>query len=629
MHLPKLSPKLVLPLLVLILAASANAASQGSISERYEKKEYDIPMRDGVKLRVEVYIPRNIPGSHPILMERTPYSAGPYGPTAYGRFPGSPKFQDNGYIFAFADVRGRYLSEGEYVNVRPQLHPGEKGIDESTDTYDTIDYLVKNVPNNNGNVGMMGISYPGFYAGVGAIHTHPALKAVSPQAPVSNWFIGDDVHHNGAFFIQDNFDFSLWFDYPRKGPEVDHRGLTINREGRSAYDFYLHASTSDGLERLYVKGAIPYWRELNDHPNYDHYWKDRSLTDHFKDVHCAVLTVGGLFDAEDMWGAQNLFRYSEKQNPGIPNLLCMGPWFHGMWAGGKGATFGDLKFGSNTSEWYRENVEFPFFDTYLRGQKLATLPKATVFETGANKWHQFAQWPPSGLGQKRIFVGENGTLTDAAPNAEGEDSYVNDPAKPTPYLADYKTSTNRTRTYMIDDQRWADSRPDVVSYRGPVLDQDLQVAGPIDVDFWIKTTGTDADLVVKVIDMWPSDSTEKTAKGGSMAGYEQELRADIMRCRFRDSFENPKPIEPGKPTRVHFKLNDVLHRFLKGHRLMVQVQSDWFPLVDRNPNNFVDTYKALPSDFQKATISILRSPRCASSISLGVFKKDPVETEIR
>jgi putative CocE/NonD family hydrolase len=384
----------------------------------------------------------------------------------------------------------------------------------------------------------------------------------------------------------------------------------------------LDAGTSDGLDKIYLKGAIPYWNELNDHPNYDQYWKDRSLPDHFKHVHCAVLTVGGLFDAEDMWGAQNLFKYSEKQNRGIPNFLCMGPWYHGMWASPNGTVFGDLNFGGNTSKWFQDNIEFPFFDKYLRGQDVAAPAKATVFETGANKWLKFSQWPPMGLPKTKLYLADGNALEVKKPAKPGFDSYVNDPANPTPYLADYATSTRRTRTYMIDDQRWADSRPDVVSYRGPVLSKDFTIAGPIDVDFWIKTTGSDADLVVKVIDIWPADAKEVTAKGTSMAGYEQELRADIMRCRFRDSFEHPKPIVPGEPTRVHFKLNDVLHKFLPGHRIMVQVQSDWFPLVDRNPNNLVDTYKAKPTDFQKATISLLRDPKHASSITFEEFLHD-------
>jgi putative CocE/NonD family hydrolase len=596
-----------------LLSIAALAQSPYRFADHYLKQEYDIPMRDGVKLHVVVYRPKDVSGKHPILMERTCYGSGPYGP-GFRNPRGSQKLKDNGYIFAFADVRGKSMSEGDYVNVRPELKPGEKGIDESTDTWDTVDFLVKNVPDNNGSVGLWGISYPGFYSGVGAINTHPALKAVSPQAPVSNWFKGDDVHHNGAFFVQDNFDFSTFFDVPRNGPRP-----TVNRGGKSAYAFFLDASTAEGLEQKYYQGKIPYWNELLDHPNYDQYWKDRSLPDHFRNVHCAVLTVGGWFDAEDQWGALNLFQYSQRQNRGIPNFLCMGPWYHGMWAAPFGTTFGDLNFGLNTSAWFQENVEFPFFEKYLRGVDVPAPAKATVFETGTNKWRTFPQWPPAGLGKAAFYLGEGNALTASTPDHAGHDAYVNDPANPTPYLADFATSTRRTRTYMIDDQRWADGRSDVLSYRGTAFDKDLTVAGPIDVDFWVSTTGTDADLVVKVIDVWPADAAEKSPTGASMANYEQNLKADIMRCRFRDSLEHPKPFVPGTPTRVHFHMNDLLHTFKKGHRLMVQVQSDWFPLVDRNPNTFVDVERAKPADFQKATITLYHEPGHASHITFGVL----------
>lgn len=592
--------------------------AQGSIADRYNKQEFDIAMRDGVKLHTVVYIPKNAIGGSPIIMERTPYSAGPYGEGRYGRFLGSPKFQEKGYIFAFQDVRGKYLSEGDYENIRPLLGRGAKGTDETTDTYDTVDWLVKNVPGNNGSVGLWGISYPGFYAGAGAVRNHPALKAVSPQAPVSEWYKGDDVHHNGAFFIQDNFNFSLFFDIPRTGgPSANPRGISVDREGKSAYQFFLDGVNSLGLETRYIKGQMPYWVELMDHPNFDAYWKARSLPEHFRDVKCAVLTVGGWFDAEDLYGALNLYQSAERQNPGTPNFLVMGPWYHGMWAGGNGKTFGDLDFGIDTSQWYRENVEFPFFERYLRGQNIDTPAEATMFETGSNVWRKFAQWPPKGLAKETIFLADGKTLSLTKPKSDGKASYVNDPAQPTPYLADWETSRNRTRTYMIDDQRWAAKRDDVLVYQGEVLAEDLRVAGPIDVDLWASTTGTDADFVVKVIDVWPDNLEGKVANGDPKAGYQQNLRADIFRGRFRNSFEKPEPFVPGKPTRVHFKLNDVLHTFQKGHRLMIQVQSSWFPLVDRNPNAFVDTYRAPASAYQKATITLHHGGKYPSSVTFG------------
>ena len=600
-----------------------------AIADSYQKVEYDVPMRDKVLLHVVVYSPKADAGIHPILLERTPYSAGPYGSSEMRTWlPGSHKFQEKGYIFAFADVRGQYLSQGQFSNIRPQLKHGQVGIDESTDTFDTIDFLVKQVPQNNGKVGLWGVSYPGFYAAVGAINSHPALKAVSPQAPVSNWFLGDDVHHNGAFFLQDNFDFSQSFDVPRKGPETSHQGLTVERGAQSAYRFFLNAVSSDGLEKHYFHGAIPYWNELNSHPNYDQYWKDRNLIDKFCDVRCPVLTVGGLYDAEDMWGAWNLFKCSSSQNPKVGNFLVMGPWSHGMWTSPEGSGLGEISFGSNTSEWFREKLEFPFFEKFLRDQALPTPAIATIFETGSNRWHQFPSWPPKALKRASMYLASGLSLTSNPQSEDGDDTYHNDPNTPTPYLADWKTNTDRTTTYMVDDQRWATGRSDVLTYKGPILDSETTIAGPIQVDFWIKTTGTDADLVVKVIDEYPAEATEVGLSGKPMSGFLQNVRSDIMRCRFRNSFSTPSPMTPGVPTRIKFDLNDVLHTFRKGHRIVVQVQSNWFPLVDRNPNQFVDIYHAVSTDFIPADITLLRGRHYPSRIQYSRLNADLVEKTV-
>jgi putative CocE/NonD family hydrolase len=603
-----------LSLALVVAAGGAYAQTSYSISKDYKKIEYMIPMRDGVKLYCQVYAPTDIPGEHPILMERTPYNAKSHG------FRGSPQLIQKGYIFAFEDVRGHYASEGDYVNIRPELRPGQQGIDESTDTYDTVDFLVKNVPDNNHAVGLWGISYPGFYAGVGAIHTHPDLRAVSPQAPVSNWFIGDDFHHNGAFFLQDAFDFLTFFGPVRKGPGPSlGDSPQVNRGDQGPYQFFLKTGGLPNFDADYYKGAIPFWNDMMAHPNYDQWWKDRSLPDHMKDVHCAVLTVGGLFDAEDMWGALNTSKQTTRQNPHTPSFLVMGPWYHGMWASRQGTTFGDLDFGQNTSTWFQENVEFPFFEKYLRGQDVAPPAFATIFETGANQWQKFEQWPPKDLAKLDFYTGPNNALSTRRPTDGGADSYVNDPANPTPYLA--KTETpRRTREYMIDDQTWAQKRPDVLTYSSTPGSSDLRVAGPIDVNLWIATTGTDADFVVKVIDVWPSDSTVVSPKGVPMANYEQELRADVFRGKFRNSYSDPQPFVPGAPTLVHFHLNDVLHTFKAGHRIMLQIQSDWFPLVDRNPNVFEDINQAKDSDFQKATITIYRDPSHPTHITFGTWK---------
>ena len=583
-------------------------------ADTYAKAEYDIPMRDGVRLHTVVYTPKNVSGKHPILMERTPYGAGPYGSELYRGLRGSPKLQAEGYIFAWQDVRGKGRSEGDYVNIRPQLAKGQKGIDESTDTSDTVDFLVANVRDNNGAVGLWGISYPGFYAGVGAVDTNPHLKAVSPQAPVSDWFLGDDVHHNGAFFVEDNFNFSSGFDVPRGGARP-----TVDKEGKSEYDFFLDAGTAQGLEDRYYKGLIPYWQEILDHPDYDAYWKARSLPDHMKGVRCAVLTVGGWFDAEDMWGALDTYAKTERQNRN-PNFLVMGPWFHGMWAGRGGRTFGDLDFGSDTSAYFQNEIEFPFFERYLRNQPVPAPAEATVFETGTNRWRTFDAWPPRGMGKRAVYLADGKGL--APTPSTGSDAFTYDPAEPTPYLADYKTSKRRTREYMIDDQRWNAARPDVLTYTGSPYPQDTTYAGPIDADFWVGTTGTDMDLVVKVIDVYPPDASDKTPDGASMGGYQLNVKADVFRARFRDGFDKPKPFVPGKPTRVHFKMNSLLHTFRRGHRLMIQVQGSWFPLVDRNPNTFVPNIeKAPPEAFQKATITVLHDPKHPSKLVFGTLAR--------
>ena len=565
-------------------------------------------MRDGVKLYTAVYVPKGRTG-FPILMERTPYGSGPYGkgmpelPSLYARA---------GYAFVYQDVRGTFESEGTFVNIRPQLKPGEKGIDESTDTYDSIDWLVKRVKGNNGRVGMRGISYPGFYAAAGALSRHPALKAVSPQAPCADWFVGDDVHHNGAFFVQDNFDFSalFGFDIPRKGPETDHPGMDIPRP-KGAYAFYLDAGTAEGLEKKYFKGRSPYWNELVEHDTYDAYWKARAVPPEMRDVRCAVLNVGGLFDAEDMWGALNVYAATERQNPAIENVLVMGPWSHGQWDGPASSLAG-MRWGMDTGAWYQEHVEFPFFERALRGVGSA-LPEATIFETGANRWRTFAEWPPKGLTPSAIYLSGAHGLASSMPVEAGGDAYVNDPDAPTPYLAD-PAANERPGDLLARDEGWAARRADVMTYVGEPLAKATTLAGPVDVDLWIETTGTDGDFVVKLLDIAP--------QGEPHAGEMRAVREDVMRGRFRNSLSKPEAIVSGAPTEIRMTMNSVLHTFKPGHRMAVQVQSSWFPLVDRNPNRYVPNIeRAKPGDFQKATVTVLRGGKTASAIRFGVLEK--------
>ena len=589
-------------LVAILLSDRSNSAPEG-----YEKAEYRIPMRDGVKLYTAVYVPKG-GADFPLLMERTPYGSGPYAPGAIPSF--EPLYARAGYAFVSQDVRGTYESEGTFVNVRPQLKPGDKGIDESTDTYDTIDWLVKHVKGNNGRVGMRGISYPGFYAGVGALSRHPALRAVSPQAPVSDWFVGDDVHHNGAFFLQDNFAFSAWFDVPRKGLETEHSGIELPRNPKGAYAFYLDGGTAEGLEKKYLKGRSPYWKELLEHDTDDAYWKARALPPQMRDVRCAVLTVGGWYDAEDLWGALNVYAATERQNPGIDNVLVMGPWSHGQWDG-PATSLAGMRWGMDTGAWYRENVEFPFFDRHLRPQRAdyVRFPEATMFETGANRWRTFGVWPPKGLTPTTIYLAKGGKVTASLP-AAGTDEYANDPNAPTPYLAN-PAEPERPQGLLAQDETWASKRKDVLTYVGEPLEKPTTVAGPIDADLWVRTTGTDGDFVVKLLDVAPA--------GEPHAGEMRMVRSEVMRGRFRNSLERPEPFVPGKPTEVKLRMNDVLHTFKPGHRMAVQVQSSWFPLVDRNPNRFVNVQKARPEDFQKARITVELGGARASAIRFGVL----------
>ncbi len=596
----------------MFLVLPQQAPSPNSIAALYTKSEYMIPMRDGVKLYAQVYVPKS-GGKHPILMERTPYNAGPHGETMRGGFRGSKRLVEAGYIFAYTDVRGKNGSEGDFENVRPLLDkPKGTQIDEATDTYDTVDYLVRNVRDNNGRVGLWGISYPGFYAGAGAVRTHPALRAVSPQAPVSDWFLGDDVHHNGAFFLQESFDFNGGFDVPRGGTRP-----TIDRGTLSAYDFYLQAGALKNLETSYYKGLIPYWNEFLAHDTYDAYWKDRSLPRHFKNVRCAVLTVGGWFDKEDLWGALNVYQAGERMNKGIPNTLVMGPWTHGQWAG-RAATLADQDWGSDTAKFFQDEVEFPFFERYLNAKTVPAPPEALVFETGANEWRRYPKWPIAST-PLAVGLGGDGVLTSGMVTS-GTRSLRADPANPTPYLDEYKTSKRAPADWLIRDQRFLQGRPDVLTWTGPALAKDLRIGGAIEADIWLTSTGTDGDLVVKVIDQFPATGAGTSPKGVSLDGYQMMLRSDVMRMKFRDSFEAPKPLVPGQPTRVRFKLNDTLHTFKAGHRVVVQIQPYWFPIVDRNPNTFGKIQEMADADYKAADVTILSGGKTASRVILPTLR---------
>ena len=583
------------------------------VKANYAKTEHTIAMRDGVKLFVAVYSPRDTSQKYPILLSRTPYSCGPYGPDAYKETIGpSPLFAKEGYIVVYQDVRGAWMSEGTYVNMRPQNDHKKKpaDIDESSDTYDTIDWLVKNIPNNNGRVGMWGISYPGFYTAVGTIDAHPALKAASPQAPIADWFIGDDFHHNGTLFLPHAFNFFSGFGRPRPKPTATGSGERFNHGTPDGYKFFLEMGPLANADKNYFHGNIAYWNEMMEHPNYDAYWQACNTLPHLKNIKPAVMTVGGWFDAEDLFGALNTYKSVEKQSPGAYNILVMGPWFHGGWSRSDGDALGDVRFGSKTGQFYRENIELPFFNYYLKDKGALKLPEAYVFETGSNKWKTYEHWPPANGRAQNLYLNSNGKLSLTAPaDSNAFDQYVSDPARPVPFINNI--AIGMTREYMVDDQRFAARRTDVLVYQTDALTEDITVAGPLTASLFVSTSGTDADFVVKLIDVYPDDAPDNqpNPSGVKMGGYQMLVRGEPMRARFRKSFEKPEAMVPNKAEKIEYEMPDVNHTFMKGHRVMVQIQSSWFPLVDRNPQKFVNIYTAKESDFQSATQHIYHSSR--------------------
>ena len=594
------------------------------IRANYGKFEYRIPMRDGVRLFTAVYVPNDRSRTYPILLYRTPYSSRPYGPDRYRSSLGpTPKFARDGYIFVYQDVRGRYMSEGEFVQLTPHLTEKStpQDIDESTDTYDTIEWLITHLPGHNGRVGQWGISYPGFYTAAGMIDSHPALKAASPQAPVGDFYF-DDFHHHGAFFLAHAFTFFARHAKPRPEPTTEPL-LPFKFPTPDGYQFFLDLGPLSNLNRVHLKGEVQFWNQMMEHSRYDSFWSKRGIVRHLKNVRCAVMTVGGWFDAEDLYGPLEIYRSVERNNPDISNLLVMGPWAHGDWGRRSGSGLGNARFGFNTSDFYRERIIRPFFRYHLKGEGEADLPEAYVFETGANRWRTFDSWPPPSLKPYRLYLRGQGKLSPQPPETgqEGFDEYVSDPAKPVPFSQDI--SPGMTREYMTDDQRFAARRPDVLAYQTPVLEQDLTLAGPLEAELWVSTTAGDADWVVKLIDVLPDSAPDNrpNPRRVRMGGYQMMIRSEVIRGRFRNSYEQPEPFEPGRPTQVRLPLQDVFHTFKAGHRIMVQIQSSWFPLVDRNPQKYVpNIFKAGDEDFIRATHRVYRSPRHPTQLKLGVIK---------
>jgi uncharacterized protein len=592
------------------------------LAGHYTKYEYRIPMRDGVRLSTCVYVPKEDAQPWPIVLSRTPYALKPYGADNYADPVGSfYTLAKDSFILARQDVRGRFGSEGDYVHVRPfNPNKGPKDTDENSDTWDTIDWLVKNLPGNNGRVGLFGISYPGFYTSMGMINSHPALKAASPQAPICDWFLGDDLHHHGAFFLTQNFWFFHWFAQRAEDPL--HEDLKyFSFPTPDGYDFFLRMGPLANADRLFLKGRAPAWNEFLAHPTYDGFWQARNIRPHLTNIHCAVMTVGGWFDAEDLTGPLETYRWVERQNPGITNVLVMGPWAHGEWGRGPGDKLGSISFHARTAEYYREQIELPFFRHFLKGDTNYTATEAHIFETGTQRWRRFEAWPPSAATPRTLYLRAGGRLALESPGeaTDAFDEYVSDPAKPVPYSLE--PSTRYARAYPIEDQRFAASRPDVLVYETEPLADDLALAGPLQASLYVSTTGTDSDWVVKLVDVYAGDFTEPepTPAGTKLGGYQQLVRGDVFRGKFRHSFERPEALEPGKVTKIQFTLPDVCHTFRRGHRVMVQVQSSWFPLVDRNPQTFVNIPTAKPDDFRKATQRVYRSSSAASSLTMQVL----------
>jgi uncharacterized protein len=619
-------PTIIIFFFVFKTEAQNMAQDSAWFVSNYDKKEVSILMRDGVKLFTSIYSPKNKAEKSPILMTRTPYSCRPYG-TAYGKLWSTHyiNYAKENYIFVTQDVRGRWMSEGTFVDVRP-FNKNKKlktDIDEASDTYDAIEWLIKNT-NCNGNVGILGTSYPGFYANMAALSNHPALKAVSPQAPVTDWFLGDDFHHNGAFAFMDAFDFYTSFGRPRPKPTT----IGVNDfdyKNNDNYDFFLRAGSLKSLKQKYMGDSLQFINDLYAHPNLDEFWKVRNNRVNMYNVKPAILTVGGLFDAEDCFGAWESYKAIEKQSPTTNNKVVMGPWFHGQWYRGKGNYLGNIRFGSSTTEYYTKNIEIPFFNYYLKGKgNVDFIKEANVFFTGSNEWKHLESWPMKNVSELSFYLHENGGLDNNLPSASETPSvYVSDPNHPVPYTEDVHLS--RTREYMTDDQRFASRRPDVLTFSTETLANDLTLAGSVLADLQAIISTTDADFVVKIIDVFPNDFAYVSETGipepkTEMAGYQMLVRGEIFRGKFRNSFEKPEPFVAGKKEQVKFTLPDIAHTFKKGHKLMIQIQSSWFPLFDRNPQQFVNIYTCDEKDFVKSEIKILHNATAVSKITFNVVK---------
>jgi putative CocE/NonD family hydrolase len=610
--------------------------------QHYAKTEVYIPMRDGKKLFTVLFTPKDETRTYPILLNRTPYGHDDgKGGSGYGKDKAVPFMAsireaciaEDGFIMVGQDARGRFMSaEGDFQDVRPlRSNPKAREIDESTDTYDTIEWLLKNTPGNNGKVGLYGQSYDGFYAASGMVRHHPALKATILSAPVTDWWDGDDIHRNGAIRLAQTFYFYAYLVQPQPQPVAtapDQEPPTPD-----GYSFFLNLGS---LSKAGLKlGMEPsnFWNEIVRHPNRDAFGKARDLRPHMKDLKTAVMTVGGWFDNENLFGSLNIYQAIRAQNPNAEATLVLGPWVHGNWRAQavkrpdlqNGDELEAIKFGHRLSLDFQEKMELPFLRHHLKEDGNPAIRGAMAFRTGSNTWHTFPAWPPRDTQPTPVYFQEQGRWS-FQPSSKGRaDTFVSDPMHPVPYTK--SISFDYYQPYMVEDQRFVATRPDVLVYQTDPLTEDLTIAGAMKADLWVSTTGTDADWVVKVIDIWPDDAKapEVAAAYAPLGGYQQLVRGDIMRGKYRLSLEKPEPFLPGKPTQVAFDMLDCFHTFKKGHRLMVQVQSSWFPLFDRNPQTFMNIMEATPEQFRKATHMVFRTTEWPSRIVLPVLRTTPGE----
>lgn len=611
--------------------------SKTYVADNYTKQEVDIEMRDGVKLHTTIYSPKDTSKKYPIIMQRTPYSSRPYGEGQYKeKIAPNIHMMQEGYIVVYQDVRGRWLSEGHYENMRAYIPNKEtdNDIDESSDTYDSIEWLVNNVDNNNGNVGIWGISYPGFYSTYATVDAHPALKAASPQASIGDFFF-DDFHHNGAYLLS-YFRATSLFGTPRPNGDmpIDTAWYKLpDLQTEDQYQFFLDKGPLKNLNSFFeydLKDEISiapdeetddfFWNELKEHPNYDELWQSRGLIQHLKNVksHVATMVVGGWFDAEDLYGPLETYKNIEKYNKDNYNTMVFGPWDHGRWARRDGRTVvGNYYFGDGISEFFQENIETKFFNHFLKGSgdKNSGLPEAYVFDSGRKEWKQYESWPPKDAARKDMYLSENQELTSEI-KSKTSIQFISNIKKPVPYSEDVK-SVFTPRKYMTDDQRFAARRSDVLVFETDILEEDLTLAGDILAKLKVATTGTAADWIVKVIDVHPTDveTNEEMQDHLKMSNYHLMVRSEVLRGRFRNSFEKPEPFVPNEKTEVNIKLQDVFHTIQKGHKLQIQVQSTWFPLIDLNPQTYVENiFKADEEDFKTQTHTLFTDSSIEFSI---------------